>query len=638
MREFYTTIDEALTKGLRPEKRMPRGSPYLHECRSLRIGKNALEAIPFLRDRVSFQVTDHLGHFFHYDWPFPQFLKQENWKILVVRDTVNARDMVYSFDDTYQITEVFAIDEVIYGKGSLMEMADFGEYVFLTNGVIMLWWDPTVAAWNNATTMTNIPVMRTVCNFKGQMIGGCVSGWYGCDETFIVWSDIGSVNFTPSTRNQAGFRRDPFGGEVYHVRRLGDDVIVYSSAGITRMFPVSSPAATFGFEELHDVGLLNRGAMNGDKNQHLFVDGDYVAWRVTAKGLEELGYAEYIAGLDAEYGAGFDQPTIVSYNPYKKDFYISDSEKSLLLSPYGMTSFPSPVNTVWNCIESYNKPVELVTDGGLELWTGDDPDHWRKTENGAGSSITDETTIVFEGSHSAKCTTGVIGGGIALEGDVVYGSGSQYMVTMRLYGNGLYGVRILDEPTVAGGLDGIVIPPAEWTEYRFLFTANANSDVIRILRAYDTEGNWSFYVDSVSVKRHVIIDTEYIGSCGLPEPPDEANYPLVVSDVIDMGYRAQKTIFSIEVGGSLLPNVEVAVDYRMHPLVDFTRTDFVPLNYEGVASLIVSGTEFRIVVRCDWFIGAHDFTSSLDYITARWKMTDLRGLRGVYAAPPRGQS
>ncbi len=486
MREFYITIDEALQKGLRPEIRMPRGSPYLHECSSLRIGKKALEGIPFLEDIVSFQVTDGLGHFMHYNWPFPQFLKQESWKILVVRDHINERDMVYSFDDSYAITEVFAIDELIYGQGTLMEMADFGEYTFLTNGVIMLYWDPTLGAWDNAVAIATIPMMRTVCNFKGQMIGGCVlSNWPvadpQCDETYIVWSNIGDVSFVPNRRNEAGYRRDPFGGEVYHVRRLGDDVIVYTSNGITRMFPVSSPAATFGFEELHGVGVLNRGAVNGDLNQHLVIDRDYVVWKVTKEGLKELGYAEYIEGLDAEYGAGIPRNVIVNFNPYKRDFYISDGTKSLLLSPYGMTNYPDPVSAVW----------------------------------------------------------------------------------------------------------------------------------------YD-EVNW-----------HEL--------CGLPETPDEENYPLIVSDIIDMGYRAQKTIYTVELGGSALINPTVAIDWRMHPLVNFERTDFVPVNNEGIATLIISGTEFRICVKSDFFVQAIDFSSSLDYITARWKMTDLRGLRGIYAAPPRGQ-
>ena len=467
MREFYTIIDDALLSGLKPEARTPRNSPVLHEALGLRIGKKAIEGIEFLYNPLPLGLT------MHYSWPFPQFLKQERYKILVVRDSaINLEDVVYSLDENYNATQIFAIDELTYGKGTIMELADFGEYAFMTNGVIMIYWDVGIDDWREVTIHADIPMMRTVCNFKGQMIGGCVlSDWHGCDEKSIVWSRIGEANFTPYRKNEAGFRRDPFGGEVYHVRRLGDNVVVYTSAGITLMNPVSSPAATFGFKEIHNVGLKNRGAMNGDYRRHVFVDLENTAWVLSEEGLKELGYAEYISELN-------NADNIINFNPYKGDFYISDGVKSLLLSPQGMTNYPHSVNAVW----------------------------------------------------------------------------------------------------------------------------------------YDDEDGHNL--------------------CGLPETVDGEIESLIVSHVIDMKYRGQKTIFSIELGASLLINAEVAVDWRMNSSLGFQRTAFVPVNNEGIATLIAAGTEFRVCVKSDHFITGQ---STLDYITLRWKMTDLRGLRGVYAAPPRGQ-
>lgn len=468
MREFYTIIDEALLKGLKSETRIPRNSAFLQTCLGFRVGKKAIEGIPSLQNPLPSGLN------VQYSWPFPQFLKQEKYKILVVRDSVtNLEDIVYSLDETYTASQIFAIDELTYGKGTLMELADFGSYAFMTNGVIMIYWDVGINDWQEVTVHANIPMMQTVCNFKGQMIGGCVlSDWHGCDEKFIVWSRVGEADFTPSLKNEAGFRRDPFGGEVYHVRRLGDNVVVYSSAGITLMSPVSTPAATFGFKELHNVGLKNRGAMNGDLKRHMFVDLENTIWVLSEEGLKELGYAEYVEELDAA-------DVIVNFDSYKGDFYISDGVSSLLLSPQGLTNYPYKVSAIW----------------------------------------------------------------------------------------------------------------------------------------YDNEdGN---------------------GLCGLPSTPDPPTHePLIVSHIIDMGYRGQKTIFSIELGGALMTDAEVAVDWRMSVSEDFQRTDFVPINDEGIASIISSGIEFRICMKSKYFITDY---SSLDYITLRWKMTDLRGLRGVYAAPPRGQ-
>ena len=467
MREFYTTIDEALLTGLKTEIRVPRNSPVLHECLGFRIGKKAIEGIEFLYNPLPVALD------MHYNWPFPQFLKQESWKILVVRDAVNMEDVVYSLDASYNATQIFAIDELTFGQGTLMELADFGEYAFMTNGVLMLYWDTTLVDWDEKIAIATIPMMRTVCNFKGQMIGGCVlSAWHDCDEKSVVWSDIGSVDFTPNRRNEAGYRRDPFGGEVYHVRRLGDNVVAYTSTGVTLMSPIGSPAATFGFKELHKVGLKNRGAMNGDLNQHLFVDLKNSVFKLNKEGLKELGYEGYVEELDAD-------DNIVSFDQYRGDFYISDGVNSFLLSPNGMTNYPYEVSTIW----------------------------------------------------------------------------------------------------------------------------------------YDDEDGH--------------------GLCGLPETIDPPTHvPILVSHIIDMGYRGQKTIFSIELGASEMTGAEVAIDWRMDSISAFQRTAFAPVNNEGVATIIAAGTEFRICVRSETFVRD---TSELDYITVRWKMTDLRALRGVYAAPPRGQ-
>ena len=460
MREFEAEIDEALTVGLRPDRRMPRNSQVLTECLGFRIGNSGIEGTELLTNPIPAAVD------MHYNWPFPQFLVGEEYRILVVRDAVNMEDVVYSLDSDYSIaTQIFAIDQLTFGQGTLMEMADFGEYAFMTNGVIMIYWDPTISDWHEVIASATIPMMRTVCNFKGQMVGGCIlSSWHDCDETSIVWSKIGQADFTPDQRNEAGYRRDPFGGEVYHVRRLGNSVIVYSSKGITKMIPTSDPA-TFGFEEIHDKGIINRGAVGGNLKQHCCVDSDGFVQKLNEEGLKNLGYQEYMDNLGEDI--------IVNYNASRGDFHISDGTTGYLLSPKGMSESPDTPSAVW-----------------------------------------------FD---------------------------------RRLY--------------------------------------------------------------------------------GLPASTS-AHIPLVASDIIDFGYRGQKTIFSLEAGYSEADDAEVAIDWRTTPGTAFQRTEFVPLNNEGIASLIISGIEFRVCIRFSSFA---PYVSTLDYIKARWKMTDLRGLRGVYAAPPRGQ-
>ena len=337
MREFELSIDENLLNGLTPFLISSLNSKYLSQCLGFRLAENGLEAYVEKSNPIPATI-DML-----YYWPFPQFIAGELWNILVVRDSlVNHEDVVYQVSNDHStITHIFSVDQLTFGLGTLMEIADFGEYAFMTNGVIMIYWNPTLSNWIATTSLTNVPMMRTICNFKGQAVGGnVVSSWHDCDSTFYIWSKIGEMDFTPDDKNTAGYRRCPYGGEVYNVRRLGDQVIGYSSKGITLISPVTSPAPTFGFKELHDIGLINQGAINGSLNRHVYIGEDYVMREVTQQGIKELGYGYYMKQLIGE-------DIIVNYDKAEEDFYIGNSTKTFLLSTKGLTELPQHPSTVW---------------------------------------------------------------------------------------------------------------------------------------------------------------------------------------------------------------------------------------------------------------------------------------------------
>jgi hypothetical protein len=336
MREFELTIDEALRKGLSPFKVTPFNTQLLQECLGFRLSSIGLEKYEVKENPLP-PVTNLL-----YSWPFPQYITGERYNFLIVRDSlVNHEDVVYHVsDDHATVTYIFAVDTLTFGQGTLMEVADFGEYAMMVNGVARVFWN-VLGAWNASVATATIPLMRTICNFKGQAIGGGVtSPWHDCDETFYIWSKIGQMDFTPDNYNLAGYRRDPYGGEVYHVRRLGDNTIGYSSKGITLLSPVSSPAASFGFTELSDVGLKNQGAMNGNLNRQDYVGEDNILREITQQGIKELGYEYYMEQLNGE-------DVIVSYDKKFKDFYIGISSKTFLLSPNGLTEIPQHPSCVW---------------------------------------------------------------------------------------------------------------------------------------------------------------------------------------------------------------------------------------------------------------------------------------------------
>ncbi len=106
----------------------------------------------------------------------------------------------------------------------------------------------------------------------------------------------------------------------------------------------------------------------------------------------------------------------------------------------------------------------------------------------------------------------------------------------------------------------------------------------------------------------------------------------ITTDLIDMGYRGFKGTEVIEAGFVGGGTVEVALDWRMKSDDALSRTNWVEVNDQGIATNKVSGTEFRVAIR------GSDYTSfEIDYLKLRYKMSDIRSIRGIYSPPPRGQ-
>lgn len=399
MREFELTIDEALRKGLGPERSIPLNSQWLFKALGFRCGREGLE--PAISGTNPLPNTVDM----YYNWPFPQFVVGERYNFLIIRDSISAEDIVYVIsDDMNTVTHVFTVDALTFGTGGLMEVADFGEYAIMMNGVVMIYWN-VGGAWNASLATATIPLMNTICNFKGQAVGGGITTvWHDCDETFYCWTKIGELDFTPDIRNTAGYRRCPYGGEVYNVKRLGDSVIGYSSKGITALFPTSSPVATFGFKELVNIGTHNKGAINGSLYRHIFVGEDLVVREVTKEGVKELGYSVWMDELDNE-------DIIVSYDRSKDDFYIGNSKRTFLLSPYGMTEVLQHPSCVWRI----------------------DPDNVYMLPDTEDDDLPLITSEAFNMGYSGQKTTSVI------ETDALLGTSPQagvdYMFDMSTWGS-----------------------------------------------------------------------------------------------------------------------------------------------------------------------------------------------------------
>ena len=101
----------------------------------------------------------------------------------------------------------------------------------------------------------------------------------------------------------------------------------------------------------------------------------------------------------------------------------------------------------------------------------------------------------------------------------------------------------------------------------------------------------------------------------------------IITDTFDMGLRSIKQITAIEVGFEGNTTLSIGVYTRFNKASSFIFSGYKVANKEGVVYPIVSGVDFRIVVK------GSDYTkTSISYIVVRYKVSDKRSIRGYYAS------
>lgn len=158
-------------------------------------------------------------------------------------------------------------------------------------------------------------------------------------------------------RNESSMMACPWRGDVLAVKQLGDLVMAYGG-----MNAANEPGGIVGFRDFGGrigqvnvpnwsmtLGLMNRTAIAGDENRHVFVTEDGTLWQAYLNGnsimVEELEASEYISELEPS-------EVVVTFDPYRKEFYVCDSTTGFLLSETGGLCRPP-----W-------RPTSLYVSGG----------------------------------------------------------------------------------------------------------------------------------------------------------------------------------------------------------------------------------------------------------------------------------
>lgn len=98
------------------------------------------------------------------------------------------------------------------------------------------------------------------------------------------------------------------------------------------------------------------------------------------------------------------------------------------------------------------------------------------------------------------------------------------------------------------------------------------------------------------------------------------------TDSIDFHQRGQKTIQAATFALESDQSCQAAIDWRNNHKNSYQRSPLKPVNQEGVAHLPVAGSDLRV------HFYTPDYTNTfVDTMTVKYKVTDKRYLRGIYA-------
>lgn len=111
----------------------------------------------------------------------------------------------------------------------------------------------------------------------------------------IKWSNIGEFNFDIDRKNVAGDMPLGWRGEVYNILKLGSDLMIYGSGGISKITPKEN---VFSKKTISLLGVVSEWSVVGNDFEHFFIDGKSRLCRVSDR-VEILGYEEFLEPMDS---------------------------------------------------------------------------------------------------------------------------------------------------------------------------------------------------------------------------------------------------------------------------------------------------------------------------------------------------
>ncbi len=362
-----------------------RNKPGLVRAFNVQVGEDGLE--PYRPITIPFTQAVLSGGQVELDWPFPQLMKGKSKTFLAMKKgiyLVNPADYsLWPLDTTFRAENTGQSGRMIIGNQ--WQLMDFHDTWALHNGITTIFHsgESTLRPVTDKIYTSDAVRVQAGCAFRGRSwMGGFDTSYFYQDdwktfidgfaddsspnintaltdlgENFVWWSTIGGGDafslFYASTRAERGFmqsdfnsldsrpwifdlmRRNeqgsmpmPWQGKVRAMKPLGRYVIVYGDGGVSALDPTDTRVGLIELQQLKQ-GISNTGAVGGDENEQVFLDGSGVLWYIDRDlSVEKLDFRDYMEGL-----LGTD--VIISYSSRERRFYICNGIKAFTLTKEG---------------------------------------------------------------------------------------------------------------------------------------------------------------------------------------------------------------------------------------------------------------------------------------------------------------
>jgi len=244
-------------------------------------------------------------------------------------------------------------------------------------------------------------------------------------SNWVWWSKIGFLDFTVDESNVANRRPMSWPGFVCKIIKLDEHPIVYGEGGVTMLIP---SGVAYGAKDIYNVGIMGKSAATGNEHEHYFIDTNGKLFRLSSKGLEELGYSEYLSQLE--------DPTMF-LDETKNLLYISDESQGLIYNTRYQSLCSGISGLTGICHKMSDKYVvspSTVSISGFEICT----------------DIYDMGTRKMKNIHSVEVATNLT-------------KNLELQIDYRIKNNGAFGTT----PWFLVNPDGIAYSPCYGVEFKF---------------------------------------------------------------------------------------------------------------------------------------------------------------------------